>query len=493
MQSNTPQHTDKEIHAKLFSSSMFMLITRMSIKSLGLISTVILARLLVPEDFGLVAIAMAIYAFIELFGAFGLGTVLIQKQEKSVDDYNTAWTFKVLFGLVTCIALIGLSWPAADFYDDQRLVPLVQTIGLLGLISGFANIGVIDFQKDLDFKKEFKFQLLPKIFSFTITISLAFYLQSYWALVLGTLSFQLAIVALSYLMHPFRPRFSLVSFSSLFSFSKWLLLNNIVFFLNNKMTELLIGRLISARAIGLYSMANEISTLPTTELAAPINRASFPVYSKFANKLEELKRAYLNTLAMTFSLTAAASVGIFIVADLFVINVLGEKWIETIELMQWVALSSIFLGLGTNNGYIYLACGKPKYSFFFGLTRAIIFLTALVYLVDIYGLLGAGYAMFFTAIIMLALTQTGILFFLKLNPFLILKRIVRPSMGCLAMWSTNVYLLRPNLVEEGLFALFASVALGGVVYLVTILLLWRVFGHEEDVENVIWKTIKNKF
>jgi O-antigen/teichoic acid export membrane protein len=258
------------------------------------------------------------------------------------------------------------------------------------------------------------------------------------------------------------------------------------------MTELLIGRLISTRAIGLYAMSNEISSLPTTEIAAPINKASFPVYAKFANKINDLKKAYLNTLALTFSLTAAASVGIYIVADLFVINVLGEKWIDAIPLMQWVALSSIFFSLSTNNSYIYMACGKPKYSFYFGLCRAVIFLSSLLYFVKIYNLVGAGYAMFLTSILIFLATQIGIILYLKMNPLEMFKRIIRPSLGCLTMWSSNVFLVRVFLPEATLLTLFLSIFIGIGVYFTTILLFWRVLGHSEDVENVLWQTLKAK-
>ena len=157
------------IQNKVFTGSILMMISRFLVKSIGLVSSIILARLLVPEDFGIVAIAMAVYAFIELFGAFGFGTVLIQKQNASIADYNTAWTFKLLFGFLAAAFLLLIAPLIAAYYNEPQLTDVVRTIALMAVLSGFNNIGVIDFQKNLDFKSELKLQVQPKLLSFAIT------------------------------------------------------------------------------------------------------------------------------------------------------------------------------------------------------------------------------------------------------------------------------------------------------------------------------------
>lgn len=476
----------------LFSGSMLMLTARMIVKSIGLVSSIILARLLIPEDFGLVAIAMALYGFVELFGAFGLSTVLIQKQTKSKQDYDTAWTFKVLFGTASALVMILAAPFLATFYDDARLVGIVYVIALLSILSGAQNIGVIEFQKDMDFQKELKFMVIPKILSFAITITLAFTLGNYWALVLGMLSNHVISLIYSYLAHPFRPGFSLASLKTLFHFSKWLLLNNLLTFLGTRMTNLLIARVLSPAATGLYSIGNEIASLPTTEVAAPINKASFPLYSKFSDNKPELKAVYLNTLAMIAAITIPASMGLALVAPLFVEVVLGEKWLGAVVLMQWIAIASLIFSLTTNNTYVYLACGRPKISFYISLTRVAVFLPLLVWLLNVNGLVGAGQAMLITAVVMLLVTQTAIGLFIKIGVPELIKIVYRPVAASAAMYYVVSVTIGNLVAGPTILALLMVITAGGLTYLLSAILLWYIEGMPEGFEHDILQTLKNR-
>jgi lipopolysaccharide exporter len=469
----------------VFSGSAFTLVTRLILKSIGLVSSIVLARILAPDDFGIIAIAMAIYAFIELFGAFGLGTVLIQRQSTSEDDYNTAWTFKVLFSVFTAAVLVVIAPYVADYYSDQRLVFILYTIAVVSVLTGAVNIGVVDFQKNMDFKKELKLQVIPKIISFVVTISLAVTLRSYWALVIGILTNHVIYLLLSFDMHPYRPSFSLSSFGSLFSFSKWLLLNNFLFYVNNRITDLIVGRVLSLREAGIYSIGNEIASIPTSELTAPINKATFPVYSKFKDNLEELQKAYFNAIGLIAGITVPAACGIGLTAPLVIEFVLGKAWLDAIELIQWMALASLFVSLSTNNGYIYLACGKPRICFYISLCRAAIFIPLLLWFLNNEGLIGVGKALFITGFLMFFVTQIMIVKFLKLKVFSIIKPIYRPIVASVAMLLAVQLFLTSSMLEDGLVFMFLSMLLGVAVYVPALLILWYVADKPEGIEHLI--------
>ena len=207
-----------------------MVALRMADRALGLVSLLILARLLIPADFGLVAMAMSIVAMLELMSAFGFDVVLIQRQQETRDDFDTAWTFNLIFRLVTGVGLALLASSSATFYEEPRLEPMLYWLALAVAIPGFANIGTVTFRKSFQFHKEFTFRFGRNLISFVITVPLAFWLRNYWALVLGILAANTALVILSYVLHPYRPRLSLASARSLFDFSKWLILQNLLFF-----------------------------------------------------------------------------------------------------------------------------------------------------------------------------------------------------------------------------------------------------------------------
>ena len=173
---------------KVAHGAAWMVILKLVVRSIGLVSTLILVRLLEPSDFGIVAMAMSIVAALELLTAFGFDITLIQNQKADAAEYDTAWTLNVLLGAGAAVLLIVLAHPAAGFYEEPALVPVFQVIAIVSLLQGLENIGMVDFRKHLKFEKEFLFHVLVKMFGFVVTIALAFKLRSYWALVLGTVA-----------------------------------------------------------------------------------------------------------------------------------------------------------------------------------------------------------------------------------------------------------------------------------------------------------------
>src|SRR5687767_1543898 len=137
------------IQSKMTTGIAWMVTARLADRGIGLISTLILARLLVPDDFGLVAMATAIGGILDLLGAFSFDLALIQKKDAGKNHYDTVWTFTVLFGLVCAIALVGLAIPAAIFYREPRLEAVMYALAVLYLVGGFSNVGVVDFRKEL--------------------------------------------------------------------------------------------------------------------------------------------------------------------------------------------------------------------------------------------------------------------------------------------------------------------------------------------------------
>jgi O-antigen/teichoic acid export membrane protein len=475
--------TKTDIDNTLIAGSKFMLLARLIVKAIGMVSSLILARLLVPEDFGLVAIAMAFLAFIDLFGQFGFGTVLIQKQDASQQDYDTAWTFRVIFGFFAAAVLIICAPALARFYSDPRLTDIIYVLALIAVLGGAQNIKTINFQKFLDFKKELWFQIIPKFLSFLFTLILAWFYRNYWALVAGMVFNQLISVIVSFVMAPSKPVFTLKSFNQLFSFSKWLMMNNIVFFLNTKLTELLIGKYVSTAATGVFSLSNEIASLPMTELAAPINKASYPVYARWAEQRQRLVDAYLSTIQLSALLTIPASCGIYLIAETFVAVVLGDKWLDVAPLMQWIAIASLLFSLSTNNGYIYLATGRPQITFYISLLRVLVLLPLFVLLLDQYGLVGAGYALCATSLLTFVVSQFIIMRFLQLKLRQLLAVFAQPlvAAGTMVLALTAVY--DATKAPATLINLMLTIVVGASVYCVVSVLIWLARGRPDGLEK----------
>ncbi|MDP5031308.1 MAG: lipopolysaccharide biosynthesis protein [Paraglaciecola sp.] len=481
----------ENIHKKLFSASFLMILTRLLVKSIGLVSIVITARLLTPEDFGLIAIAMAIYAFIELFSSFGLATVLIQKSDADDDDYNTAWTFKALFGVISAALLIILSPHIAKYFEDLRLENLIYLISLTALLNGFSNIGVINFQKDLDFKKEMKYQVIPKFINFFVIVFLAYALKSYWALAIGIVFGNFISFLASYLMHPHRSKFGLKSAKKLMSFSKWLILNNALYYANEKLINLVIGKMLGTSAVGSYTMTNEISTIPSMEIAAPINKASFPVYSKLQSNLKELRVAYLSTLSLSSSITIPAAIGIALIAPKLISTALGNSWIHVIYLMQLLAVASLFSGLYSNISYVFNALGKPKIPFYFGVCKVISIYGLIYILVPFYGIDGVGYSLISTSIIMLIITKITLKKFINISFLNISTSLLRPVLSSLFMYIVAFNLLSFEL-STPLLSLLTQIVISVISYLTFSFSIWHLQSKPDGLEEKITSLIRSK-
>jgi O-antigen/teichoic acid export membrane protein len=220
------------IGSKIAAGAAWMIALRVIERSIGMISTIILARLLVPQDFGLVAMAMAVYALIEVAGQFGFDLILIRAQRASRAQYDGAWTLGVCHGVVSALVLLALAEPTAGFFSEPRLVPVIQILAAVAFLQGLENIGVVDFRRDFHFGKDFLFLFGKKIISFAVTVTLAFHYRSYWALVIGIVTSRVSGVILSYLLHPYRPRLSFSEIPNLFGFSRWVLLTRILGFVS---------------------------------------------------------------------------------------------------------------------------------------------------------------------------------------------------------------------------------------------------------------------
>ena len=475
-----------DLKGRMARGAAWLVLFRLADRGIGFISTLILARVLVPEDFGLVAMGTSILAALELLGAFSFDIALIQNQKAERRHYDTAWTFAVLFGCMNAAGMCLLAVPAVSFFNEPRVEHLMYALALCTFIQGFDNIGIVAFQKDLELHKEFWLGLTKKLIGFAVTISAALLLHSFWALVCGILALRVSGLALSYWLHPYRPRFSLAAASELFNFSKWLLLNNFLIFLNNRGTDFVIGKFSGARSLGLYSIAYELANLPTTELVYPISRAVFPGYSRLAGDIAELRRAFVQVIALVALLTVPAGALIGLVAEPVVQLLLGPKWADAVPLIHILAVFGIVRSLHGPTGSIYLALGKPRRVAALQCVQLSIAIALMLLLVPRLGSIGAAWSILAGASTAMALNYTMVLRELSLSLVELLQALWRPIFGAamMAVVLGATAGLWPADTGAASTALRLSVmsALGALCYLVTVVACWSVGGRPQGAE-----------
>lgn len=466
-----------KVSSSVFSGALWMMLLRFSIKGLGFVNTIILARLLLPADFGLVAIVMAIYAFIDLIKQFGFDVVLIQKQDACREDYDTAWTIKLIFGVLAAVILVAGAGSLAEYYQDPRLEELAYVVSLLFILNGSTNIGVVNFLKELNFKREFQFRIITKISSVCLTIVIAVIYRNYWALVTGMLFSAAVENIMSYLWSDFRPKFTLSRWKVLYAFSGWLMLNNLLKYLYNQFSGLIIGKVLGATSAGVYRVTTEFSNLPSAELIASVNKAAYPGYAKVSKDIPAMRALYLNVLASISLIGIPSSIAIALIAPFFIPVVLGSDWIDGIPVMEILGLSQAFICINNNANFVFLALGKPKLATLILTIRVTLVLSLMVLLSDLYGLIGFAYAYLITSLITFPLSFLIIRTLLDVKLVEYLAAIYRPAIACaccyvLAKWGLFLFFQQKIVEQYGLLDLVIAALLIFFIFLLCYSVVW---------------------
>jgi len=450
-----------------------MVAARQSIRILGLISTFVMARILFPEDFGLVAQAMMVLAFMELLSSFGFELSLIQDQSAGRREYDTAWTLNILKACFSASMLVIVAAPMAGFFEDARLEEIIYALAAINFISGFINIGIINFRKQMWFGPDFALMVTPKFVGMVTNIAFALYLKSYWALVIGTAAQVTCRLTLSYVASRYRPRFSLAAWRDMFGFSKWILLNDYMRFLLQQTPVFAIGKFVGTAPVGLYRMAAEIGDVVSYEVYLPVVRTLYPAY---ANDKAGAGGLYLKAVGACFMALAPACVGLALVAEPAVQLILGDRWLPIVPLVEVLAISRLLFAVWMNPGMVAMADGRSRDNAVLTLIMGLVTIPALLILTPLYGLDGAIWAIFIGSSLYYFACLIYVTRVLRLSFVEIVRIKWRTLVSTGAM--AGVLLWMPDTLWQ--------IAAGAAVYVACQFVLWIASGRPEGPEHFVF-------
>lgn len=464
------------------SSSLIVIGMRWTDRLLGLISTLVLARLLVPEDFGVVAMASMVVGLIDVMMSLGVNAALIHDREATADDYSTAWTLRLLEATLAGTTIVLVAPLAANYFDDPRVVDVMRVMGLAVAIAGLENIGLVSFQKDMQFGSDFAFFFRRRVIAFVVTLALAWWFRTYWAMVIGALVGKVSGVVLSYLMHEMRPRLTLTKLRKIWAFSQMMLLRGIGNYLGLWIDKLVLGGRVPADIVGGYRLADEVASMPTTEVLAPLGRVLFPAFVESRDDPQTLRHEFLLAFAIQLGVVLPAAVGLALVADLAIPVLLGAKWTFAVPFIRWLAIGQLAIALMHAGGYLLLAMGRV------GTLAAVSWLQVLLFAVMAI-LVFEGADAVRIAQLRLAATVlcTPLLLIMLLGalrgltPRHLAGAVWRPVLACATM--TAVLLRVDTSALSTAPALVLEVALGAAVYTLTGLIAWVLAGRPPGVES----------
>jgi O-antigen/teichoic acid export membrane protein len=304
----------------------WMIAWRMVTRSLGLLSTIILARLLVPADFGLVAIATTFAAAVDSMSELGLSSALVRQADCDPESLDTAFTIQLIRGLLSAaIIAAGATW-ATEWFGDPRLRPLLLILAGVAAVGGLDNIAVVRFQRDLRFDMEFRLLFVPRILQFMVATAAAIILRSYWSLIIGIVVGRLARTAATYWMQPHRPRFGLSRWRDLATFSAWSWASSMAYIVWNRCDPFVLGPAWGTGPLGVYLLATEIGLLPTTELVEPVSRALYAGVAAARNRGTDPFGMAVPLMLALMTVVLQIGLGISATSGYVVAGLLGPAW-----------------------------------------------------------------------------------------------------------------------------------------------------------------------
>jgi O-antigen/teichoic acid export membrane protein len=465
---------------------------RMATRVMGLGSTLILVRLLAPAEFGIVAIAMSFIQSIDQFSQIGVEEALIRLPAPDRRTYDTAFTMIALrCGLIAVIAAFA-AWPVAGFFDEPRLAPIMLVIAGVTLIAGLENVGVQDFRREMRFDQEFIFQAVPRLAGILVTVTVALIWRDYWALVIGTAVTRVTRVAMSYIIHPLRPRFSLAAWRDLVGFSLWTWAICVARVLRDQPTTFIIGRALGSARVGMLSVGCEIALLPSSEIVLPMGRSMFSAFALARRSGEDVEAIFRRLVGATVIVTLPASIGLALVAAPLVRLMLGPAWVDAVPLLQLVAIGSSLGIFGQACHAQFDAFGMLRQDFgvilFVAASRTVLLLT----LVPVYGLTGAAIAVALSLALepaaYLVVKQWSSPFsFRALATVTLRPLLATAAMALIMSWldlaSAGSSIQAGDAAVGGLIGQLALMVLAGAIsYTCAILSLWWMAGRPAGVE-----------
>ena len=457
-----------------------MLLFKVADRVTGIVSVLILARLLVPADFGLVAMAMSVVALLELINGFSFDVALISRREITKEHYYTAWTLNIIAALLIALVMVAASPLAATFYREPRLVEILCVLAMAAIVQGFENVAIVDFRRNLQFRMEFIFLTAKRVATFSVVIPMAYILRSHWALVFGILSGRLIGVFLSYTMHPFRPRISLKAYPDLLGFSRWMLLNNLITFLKERLPEFVIGRISGPTSVGLYSMGSELAQLPTSEVVAPINRAILPNFASAVQDGHAMGAQYLRVVSVIALIIVPAGVGLSAIADLAVPLLLGIEWLEAVPVVEILALHGVLVAVQSIGFSVMLASHRPDIPAKLNTIHVVALLSFLILFTPLWGIVGSALAYLSVGALMAPINMAFVLRILHVPPKTAIAQIWRPITASIFMGLSVTAIFPTDLAHSSnssrLLELALALLSGAMLYATLIYLLWRVSG-----------------
>lgn len=378
-----------ELKEKTVSGIMWSAIERFSLQLVQFVINIIMARLLLPSDYGMIGMLAIFLQISQAFVDGGFANALIQKQDRTEIDYSTVFYFNIAISVLFYVLIFVFAPLIAEFYRMPDLTIVARIIAINLIISSLSAVHKIKLIVAVNFKTQSIISLVSAIISGTVGIVLAYNNWGVWALVFQSVFNSLLLTILLYYFLHWTPLiiFSLSSFRKLFSFGSKLLLSGLIHTAYYNLYSIVIGRRFSAVDLGYYTRAEQLAIFPSSNINAIISRVTFPILSSIQDDNERLALAYRKYIRLASFLIFPLMMGLIVLAKPVVILLLTEKWMNVIILLQILCLDWMFDHLSVINLNLLYVKGRSDLALRLEIIKKII-AVSIIFLSIPFGLIG---------------------------------------------------------------------------------------------------------
>jgi O-antigen/teichoic acid export membrane protein len=330
-------------------------------KVLVLVTMAVLARLLTPEEFGIVGFATLVTAYLAVLKDLGLGAAVIQRQDDVEESAQTVFVLNLAIGATLTAITFAVAPAVAAFFREPLVTPLLRVLGFTFVLESLGSMHVVLLKRNLDFRRKLVPDVGQSIVKGVVAISTAATGFGVWALVWGHLAGVLAFVVLSWAVIPWRPTWRVHRrlIRPLSRFGAPLLVTDIQYAVWSNLDYVVVGRMLGDAALGVYTLAYRLPELLVHSVWRVLAQAVFPVFSRLQDDLAALRRGFLATIRYTQLAIVPLCVGLFVTAEPAVAVLFGDQWSAVVPVLQVMAVFSLVGSIGVNVGDVYKALGRP--------------------------------------------------------------------------------------------------------------------------------------
>ncbi|GEM_PF-4937244 len=479
---------ESSIASKILKSSIWQYLGSWLDKLIGFISTLILARILLPDDFGVVAAATIVTGLFHVIASVGTDRYLIRKIDINNSDLNTGWTINIIMKSISAVGVFSSAGIVSEFMGDERLFEVLQVASLTPLLYGFNNIGLVLYDKEYNFRPKFIIRLSSRVVGLIVKIYLAFYLKSYWAFIYAEIIETVIFVIGTFIFHKYRPKISLIGWRKQWAFSQWILLKSIFVFIRFRVDNIFLSKYLPLEDLGVYTVAKDVATLPSGQIIGPILDPLYVGLSAIHDDAVLFADKAHKTLTVMFAIALPVSLGTYITADNLVVVLLGDQWEYATPIVKILAFILLPAMLGDFLTRIMTALGKVKLIFKFELLLGVI--TVATFLLLASGMSLSNFAVlritlssFNTLFVLLVLTLTSSLSFFRIIGLIFLP-LLSSVLMTLFLMDINVFIEQYSQLVQ----LCIQIIAGALIYLVFISLCIYLLRNAVKEYQFIWKT-----